>query len=228
MKKISTRFIRLIWGLFLYALGVSVTLNAQIGYAPWEVFHVGLSKTLGVSIGVASIIVGVVIVVVTTSLGEKLGLGTVLNMILIGVFLDIILMLNILPVASNFLTGVIMLTIGLFIIALASYFYIGTAFGTGPRDSLMVALTRKTRLPIGMCRGSTELLAVLSGWKLGGMVGFGTILSAFLIGFFVQIVFKLFKFNATEIQHETLGQTYKTLFSNKKEQLHGEKLSEDQ
>src|SRR5690554_232828 len=128
VKNFSTRFIRLIWGLFLYALGVSVTLNAQIGYAPWEVFHVGLSKTLGVSIGVASIIVGVVIVVVTTSLGEKLGLGTVLNMILIGVFLDIILMLNILPVASNFLTGVIMLTIGLFIIALASYFYIGTAF----------------------------------------------------------------------------------------------------
>ncbi len=216
------------WGLILYALGVAVTLNAQIGYAPWEVFHVGLSKTIGVSIGAASIMVGVIIIIATTLLGEKLGIGTILNMILIGVFLDIILILEIIPLASNFLFGVIMLTIGLLIIALGSYFYIGSAFGTGPRDSLMVALTRKTKLPIGLCRGLTEFLAVLSGWKLGGMVGAGTIISVFLIGFFVQMVFKIFKFDATKIQHETLGQTYKIHFRNKKEQLHVEKISEDQ
>jgi len=217
------RLLRLIWGLFLYALGIVVTMNAHIGYAPWEVFHVGIAKTTGISIGTASIITGVIIGIIGVLLGEKLGLGTILNMILIGVFLDIILGFNIIPVASNLISGIIMLIIGLFIIALASYFYIGSAFGAGPRDSLMVALTRKTRLPIGICRGTIELLAVIAGWKLGGMVGIGTVISAFVIGFCVQITFKLLKFDVTEVKNETLDLTYNNLFRIKKKQFDEEK-----
>lgn len=221
MKQFYIRLMRLIWGLFLYAVGIVFTLNAHIGYAPWEVFHVGFAKTAGISIGTASIIAGVVIGIIAVLLGEKIGLGTILNMILIGVFLDLIIGFHLIPIVHHFVSGIIMLMIGLFIIALASYFYIGSAFGAGPRDSLMVALTRKTKLPVGVCRGTIELLAVLAGWKLGGMVGIGTVISAFAIGFCVQITFKLLQFNTTEIQHETLGLTYKLLF--KKEQLGEEK-----
>lgn len=216
MRPFYSRLLHLTWGLFLYALGIVVTLNAQIGYMPWDVFHVGLAKSIGISIGTASIITGLVIGIIALLLGEKLGLGTILNMVLIGVFLDLILELQIIPVANSFLAGIIMLILGLFIIAIASYFYIGSAFGAGPRDSLMVALTRKTRLPVGVCRGIIELLAIFAGWKLGGMVGLGTILSAIVIGFCVEITFKLFQFDATVIQHETVNQTYKILFSNKK------------
>lgn len=216
IKQYYFRLLRLIFGLFLYALGIVIILNAHIGYAPWEVFHVGFSKTVGVSIGTATILTGLLIVIITVLLGEKLGLGTILNMFLIGVFLDLILVFNILPVANNFFWGIIMLILGLFVIAFASYFYIGSAFGAGPRDSLMIALTRKTRLPIGICRGSIELLAVLCGWRLGGMVGLGTIVSALTIGFCVQTTFKLLKFDTTVIQHETLSDTYKMLFSTKK------------
>ena len=212
MKQFYVRLLRLIFGLFLYALGIVVTLKAQIGYAPWDVFHVGLSKTIGISIGTASIIVGALIVIITALLGEKLGLGTILNMVLIGFFLDLILQIPAIPQANNFVVGIIMLILGLFIIALASYFYIGSGFGAGPRDSLMVALTRKTKLPVGVCRGTIELLAVFAGWQLGGMVGVGTIISAFAIGFCVQTTFKLLKFDATEIQHETLNNTYQFLF----------------
>ncbi len=215
MKQFYIRLLRLIWGLFLYSLGIVVTLDAHIGYAPWEVFHVGLSKTIGISIGTASIGTGLIIVILTVFLGEKLGLGTILNMVLIGVFLDVILGLHIIPTASSFLPGIIMLIVGLFIIALASYFYIGSGFGAGPRDSLMVALTRKTKLPLGVCRGIIELLAVFVGWKLGGMVGVGTIISAFMIGFCVQLTFKLLNFDATEVNHETLDQTYKMIFRSK-------------
>lgn len=222
MKQFYIRLLRLVWGLFLYAVGIVFTLNAHIGYAPWEVFHVGFAKTTGISIGTASIIAGAMIGIIAVLLGEKLGLGTILNMILIGIFLDLILEFHIIPMANNFVSGTIMLIIGLFLIALASYFYIGSAFGAGPRDSLMVALTRKTRLPVGVCRGTIELLAVFAGWRLGGMFGIGTIISAFAIGLCVQITFKLLKFDTTEIQHETLGLTYKTLFSNKKEQLNEE------
>ncbi|KPU43264.1 hypothetical protein OXPF_32780 [Oxobacter pfennigii] len=227
MRQFYNRLLRLIWGLFLYAVGIVVTLNAHIGYAPWEVFHVGFAKTAGISIGTASIIAGAVIGIIALLLGEKLGLGTILNMLLIGVFLDLILGFHIIPMASSFAFGIIMLIIGLFVIALASYFYIGSAFGAGPRDSLMVALTRKTRLPIGVCRGMIELLAVFAGWRLGGMFGIGTIISALTIGFCVQITFRLLKFDTTEIQHETLGVTYKMLFGNKKEQLNEDEISED-
>jgi len=97
-----------------------------------------------------------------------------------------------------------MVIIGLFIIALASYFYIEPGFGAGPRDSLMVILTRKTNLPIGICRGTIEFSTAIIGWKLGGMLGIGTIISAFIIGFCVQITFKLLKLDPTKVNHETL------------------------
>jgi len=219
MKQFYARLLRLIFGLFLYALGIVVTMNAQIGYAPWDVFHVGFAKMIGLSIGTASIITGLAIGIISLLLGEKLGLGTILNMVLIGVFLDLLIGLNIIPLATHVVFGIIMNIVGLFIIALASYFYIGSAFGAGPRDSLMVALTRRTKFPVGICRGTIELIAVFVGWRLGGMIGVGTIISAFFIGFCVQTTFKLLKFNVTQVKHESLDQTYKMLFSRKKKQL---------
>ena len=218
MKRFYIRLLRLLGGLFLYALGIVVTMNAQIGYAPWDVFHVGVAKTVGISIGNASIIIGLIVVIIAVLLGEKIGIGTILNMLLIGVFLDILLKLHLIPIANNFIFGISMMVVGLFIISLASYFYISSAFGAGPRDSLMVAITRKTGLPVGVCRGTIELLAALVGWKLGGMIGMGTIISAFVIGFCVQVTFKLLKFDATKVKHETLDVTFRTLFINKKEQ----------
>jgi len=217
MKQFSFSMLRLIWGLFLYSFGIVFTMNAHIGYAPWDVFHVGLANTIGLSIGTVAIMVGIIIGLISLLLGEKIGVGTILNMILIGVFLDMILALQIIPVADNFLLGIIMLILGLFIIALATYFYIGSALGAGPRDSLMVALTRKTSLSIGICRGIIEIFVVLVGWMLGGMVGIGTVLAAFTIGFCVQITFNLLKFDATKVKQETIDYTFKKLFNNKAE-----------
>jgi len=228
MKQFYLRFLRLLWGLFLYALGIVLTLNAQIGYAPWDVLHVGVAKTTGISIGTASILIGLLIGLIAILLGEKLGLGTILNMVLIGVFLDLILKLQILPEASGFLWGLIMLIGGLFIIAIATYFYIGSAFGAGPRDSLMVALTRRTKMPVGVCRGIIELSAVLVGWKLGGLLGIGTVISAFAMGFCIQIVFHLFKFDSTKVEHETLDRTYRMLFPHKEVVLEEEEIAGEQ
>lgn len=216
MKSLFFRLIRLIWGLFLFALGVVFTINAHIGYAPWEVFHVGIAKTMGISIGFAVIIVGIAIVLLTILLGEKFGLGTIINMVLIGVFLDMILASQLIPVADKFELGLFMLVIGLFIISFASYFYIGAGLGAGPRDSLMVALTRKTSLPIGICRGGLEVLVVLIGWQMGGMLGIGTVLAAVLVGFCIQITFRLLRFDATQVKHETLIQSYHALFNSKR------------
>lgn len=210
MIELYLRLVRLTGSLFLFALGVVITMNANIGYAPWDVLHFGLAKTTNISIGNIAIVIGIITVIISLLLGEKIGVGTISNMIFVGIFLDIILGLKIIPIANNLLLGVIMLMIGLFIMALATYFYMGTALGVGPRDSLMVALTRRTGLPIGFCRGAIEFLAVLIGWRLGGMVGIGTVLAAFTIGFFIQVTFKIMKFDAIKIQHESLDYTYKT------------------
>lgn len=207
MRELATRFIRLLAGLFLYALGIVLTMKANIGYAPWEVFHAGVGKTIGMTIGNVSILTGILIVFLTFAMGEKLGLGTLLNMVLIGIFMDFLLRLDIIPIMSNWLSGCLMLFVGLFVISLASYFYISSGFGAGPRDSLMVALTRKIGLPVGMCRGGLELAAVISGWILGGMVGAGTVISAFIIGFCIQITFWMLRFEPTLVHHENLSET---------------------
>lgn len=199
------RFLRLNFGLFLYGLGIVVTMRANVGYAPWEVLHSGISQTLGVSIGLVNTAVGVIIVVIVCLLGEKIGLGTIFNMFMIGLFMDLIISLNIIPLIHNFWLGTIVLILGLFIISFGTYFYISSAFGAGPRDSFMVAIRRKTGLPVGFCRGILEVTVVIIGWFLGGMVGLGTIISAFAIGFCVQITFRLVKFEPTKVEHETFG-----------------------
>jgi uncharacterized membrane protein YczE len=212
MKDIYQRIIRLMWGLFLYSFGILLTVNAHIGYAPWDVLHVGIADTVGLTIGSISILLGIFIVIITVLLGEKVGLGTICNMIFIGLFFDGINALKFVPVPNNLTFAIVMLIMGLFIIAFATYFYISTGFGAGPRDGLMVALARITKLPIGICRGVIEFMAVVSGWLLGGMVGIGTVLAAFGIGFCVQITFYFLKFDATKVEHETIGYTYRKFF----------------
>lgn len=209
MKKLCIRLLKLFGGIFLYSLGIVVTINANIGYSPWDVFHVGLSKTVDISIGNASVITGLFIGIIALLLGEKIGIGTIVNMIFIGIFIDILMKFSVIPKNDNINIGILMMIIGLFIIALATFFYITSAFGAGPRDSLVVAITRKTKLPIGLCRGIIEVLALLIGWKLGGKLGLGTVLSAGAIGVCIQIVFKVLKFDATKIKHETIQGSFK-------------------
>jgi len=198
----------MITGLFLYAAGIHLTIKANIGYAPWDGFHVGLSNKIGLSIGAVLVIVGIVIVIIVTLLKEKFGLGTICNIILIGLFLDLLFFIDIIPKAENYLVGITLLITGLFIIAFGSYFYIKSGFGAGPRDNLMVVLARRTKLPAGLCRSIIELLVTVVGWILGGMVGLGTVISVIAVGFCIQIVFRLFKFDVTSVKHETLSETY--------------------
>jgi len=201
----------LVVGTVLFAVGIVLTIKANVGYAPWEVFHVGFALTTGISIGVASIVAGIVIVVFVTISGEKIGLGTIVSMVLTGIIIDLIILSDVIPVATNIAVGITMLVFGLFILSVGTYFYIKSAFGAGPRDNLMVVLNRKTRFPIGVCRGLVELSVTIIGWFLGGMVGIGTLISVVAVGFCIQITFKIFKFNAAEVEHETIIQTFRTM-----------------
>ena len=207
MKHFPRRLIALLWGLFLYAFGIVLCVQADIGCAPWDVLHMGLSDKIGITMGQVSIIVGAFVCLIDFLLHEKLGLGTLLNMLLVGVFMDLIFALKIIPIIERLWIGILVMVAGLLVIALGSYFYIGSGFGAGPRDSLMVSLKRRTRWPVGACRALVEGTALLLGYLLGGKVGIGTVIAVAGIGLCVQLVFQLFKFDPAGVKHETLAGT---------------------
>ena len=220
VKKIIKRIAKLYLGLFLYALGIVMTINANLGLAPWEVFHQGLSKNIGITMGQASIYVGIVFVILDSLFGERLGWGTLSNMIFIGVFLDILMLNHLVPVFQSLAPRFIEMLLGMFTIGMASYFYISAGLGSGPRDGLMVALTKRTTKSVRFLRNCIEFSVLTMGYVLGGSVGIGTVVMALSAGYFVQFAFKIFKFNIKETKHrfidEDIKYLYDRFFSDKK------------
>jgi uncharacterized protein len=225
VKKLGKQFLRLFLGLFLYALGIVMTINANLGLAPWDVFHQGMSKVFGITMGQASMIVGVVIVTLDSFMGERIGWGTVLNMIFIGLFMDLLMLNNIVPVFDSRFLSLMMMALGMFVIGMASYYYIGAGLGSGPRDGLMVALTKKTGKSVRFIRNSIEVVVLAVGYFLGGSVGLGTLITAISIGYFVQFAFKIFKFNVKEVKHRFIDEDIRIIkdkLTKKKEDVEAE------
>lgn len=205
MKKIFNLIIRMTFAFLLCAVAVVMTINSNLGVSPWDVLHQGLTNITPLTMGQASIIVGIIIVIITSFLGINVGIGTIANMLLIGYFIDLVIKLNFIPVCNSLFTGIVMMVVGMFLMAMASYLYISCELGCGPRDGLMVALVKLTGKPVWIIRGCIELAALLVGWILGGFVGIGTLITAFGIGYCVQIVFKIFKFDVSVIRHKDIS-----------------------
>lgn len=208
MKKILGVIIRATLGFLLCACGTVMALNSNLGLSPWDVFHQGLTNVINITIGQASIIVGVVVVIATSILGLEVGLGTIANMIVIGYFIDLIIYSGIIPICNNLFTGILMMIGSLFITAIGSYLYIGCEMGCGPRDGLMIALVKLTGKPISLIRFFIESGALIIGWALGGLVGIGTLITVFGIGYCVQIVYRVFKFDVNSLKHRNLKQSF--------------------
>lgn len=214
-KKIVMRIIRLFVGLFIFAVGIVMTINANIGLQPWDVLHQGIAVNTNLTIGQASIGVGVLLLLVNFFLGERVGWGTIANILFIGTFMDLIMKNNMIPIGDNFFSGLIMASIGMFLLGLGSYFYLGSELGSGPRDGIMIGLTKRTRKPVSLIRNSIEASALAVGYLLGGFVGIGTVIMALTVGFFVAFAFKIFKFDVSKIQHRFIDEDIKWI----KEQL---------
>ncbi|WP_430885897.1 YczE/YyaS/YitT family protein [Fusibacter sp. JL216-2] len=196
---------QLITGLFLYALGLVLTVNANLGVTPWNTFHMGLSKQTGLSLGNAIIITGLVIIVINILAKQSVGIGTILNMWLIGSFVDIQMSSGLVPQAQSFLGGLVLIFMGMFAIAIASWLYIGAGLGAGPRDGFMVAVMKWTGKPVGIVRASIEISVLIVGILLGGKLGIGTPIIALLLGPICQWVFGLLKFDVKNIDHQYLS-----------------------
>ena len=178
------RAVWLVFGLFLCSCGIVAFLESRLGLPPWDVLHQGIAKHTPLSFGLANEVVAVIVLFLAWALGSKPGPGTVANALLIGLFvvfvqpIGLVQHLSTWPLAARAL----LLVGGLVCFGVGSAFYIGAAYGAGPRDSLMLIGALRTHVRIGVVRTALEGTVLVAGFALGGRVGIGTLAFAVLIG----------------------------------------------
>jgi uncharacterized membrane protein YczE len=190
------RLIQLYIGLAIYGLSSALQVRSGLGLDPWDVFHQGLARHVGLAIGTVVIIVGACVLLLWIPLRQRPGLGTVSNVVLIGVSMN--LSLQWLPRVHAMGYRIADMVIGIALCGVATGMYIGAHFGPGPRDGLMTGLARQTGRSIRLCRTCIELTVLLVGWlALGGTFGVGTVAYALTIGPLAQFFMRIFE---TEIK----------------------------
>jgi hypothetical protein len=179
-------------GFALFGLSIATMIRSNVGTGPWALLEVALSQLTGITPGRMSIIVGFVVLLIALAMGERIGWGTLGNILFIGLWED--MFLHLIPsVKDQIVIQTLMLLGAILLMGIASAIYIGVDACAGPRDSLMLAVHRRSGWSIRFGRAVIEILVVTVGFLLGGPLGFGTILFALLIGPAVQWAFKLFK-----------------------------------
>ena len=178
-------------GFLLYGLGLTLLIRADFGTSTWLVLEIALANILGVSIGAMTVIMGFVVLGIALFSRERIGWGTLGNILSIGPWLNLFLYL-IPKVTENLALQIGMFLLGVLVQGVATAVYIGVDAGAGPRDSLMLAIHRATGFSVRVARGSIEVVVVTIGWLLGGPAGWGTLAFALLIGPSVQWAFKVF------------------------------------
>ncbi|WP_222854077.1 YczE/YyaS/YitT family protein [Fodinicola acaciae] len=185
------RFVQLFVGLYLYGLSSALMIRAQLGLDPWDVFHQGLVKHTGLSFGAITIIVGAVVMLGWIPLRQKPGIGTISNVIVVGLAVDA--SLAFLPTPQNLVLRIVFLVAGVVLCGFATGCYVGAGMGPGPRDGLMTGLVARTGKSVRLVRTCIEVSVLVVGFLLGGSVGFGTLFYALTIGPLVHVFLPLMK-----------------------------------
>ena len=179
----------LVIGLLLFGMGIALKIRSDLGLSPWDAFHQGLARHLPLSIGRVTILVSGAVLLAWIPLKRRIGVGTILNVLLVGATLDTTL--SVVGVTDNLLLRWVYLLGGVGLTGLGSGIYIGARLGTGPRDGVMTGLADRG-LSVRMARFLIEGTVLVAGWLLGGAVGVGTVVIAVIIGPLVQFFFRLF------------------------------------
>ena len=177
--KFSTFFF-LCFGLTLFGLGEGLLIVSFTGASPWSVLAQGISLNVNLSIGTITLLISISVLILWIPLGQKLGMATILNALIIALMID--LCIKFVPTPSNYYHQLILAIISVLTVGIGGGIYLVSNLGAGPRDGLMVGLQIKTNLPIALVRALLEISVVTIGWYLGGIVGIGTLLFAFGIG----------------------------------------------
>ena len=204
--------------LFINGFGVYLTIQANIGAGPWDVLNLGVSRTLGILYGNASIAISITILIIDIIMREPIGIAMFIDALTVGKAVDFYNRLNVVPACKDPLTGVLVMIAGLIVLAYTQFTYMSASLGCGPRDTLLVGLAKRLdRLPIGLVSILLLGTATLIGWLLGGPVGLGTIICAFGTGPVMQLAFKTVRFDPKTIRHQNLRESAKVIFGRGKE-----------
>jgi len=177
------RIAQVLLGLPLFGIALGLSVEASLGVNPWTVFHGGLARHTPLSIGTATILTGLALLSSFPVYGEPMGLGTLLNVLLVGLFTDVTIAIT--PDLESLPVRILALGVSPMLIGVASGLYIGAGLGPGPRDGVMTALERRG-LPVWLARSCIEFSALTVGWLLGGDVGLGTVWMASTVGLWVH------------------------------------------
>ena len=185
----SRRLVQLYLGLVLYGVSAAMMVRARLGLDPWDVLHQGIANRTGHAIGTVSVVVGVLVLLLWIPLPQRPGLGTVSNVVVLGLAMN--QALRLLPSQHGFAAQLAMLVGGIVLCGFATGMYISAGLGPGPRDGLMTGYAARTGLSIRLIRTLLELTVLTAGWLLGGSVGLGTVLFAVSIGPLSQLALRL-------------------------------------
>ena len=167
-------------GLVLFGFGEGLLIVSGIGASPWNVLHQGVAVSLGLTVGTIAFLVSFLVLLLWYFLDQKIGMGTIINFIIIAIMIDVTIYYFDKP--NEFFLQMLMVVVGILIIGFGTTMYLIANLGAGPRDGLMTGLQKKTNAPIALVRACIEIIVFLAGWFLGGIVGIGTLLYALGIG----------------------------------------------
>lgn len=203
--EIAAHSIGAAFGLAVFAVGVYLTIQANIGVAPWDCFFLGVQETFGIKYGNVSVCVSLILIVVDLLMRERIGIGTILDAVVVGKTVDLCNALDPVPVQTSLPAGIALMLAGLVLNGLGQYIYMKMGLCCGPRDGLLLGVSKRLkRLPIGAVSILIMAVALFFGWRLGGPVGIGTIIGAFLMGPIMQMVFQIMGFDAKKVEHQDL------------------------
>jgi len=188
---IARRLLQLYTGLVLYGVSTAMFVRANLGADPWNVFHLGVARIFSLNIGMVMILVGALVLLLWIPLRQKPGLGTISNVIVLGLAADAALAL--MPPIESLVMRSILLLAAILVNAIATGMYIGAGFGSGPRDGLMTGINARTGWSVRSVRTAIELTVLLAGWLMGGTFGVGTVLYALAIGPMIQLCLPWFR-----------------------------------
>lgn len=190
-----------------------MTISADIGLAPWDVLAMGISYHTGLTYGNALILSSVVVIAIDLIMKEKIGYGTIFDAILVGKFADMFTYFKIVSKPDSMIFGIAIFIIGLFVMAIGQFFYMSSAQGCGPRDTLLIGMGKRLRkFSIGVVNTMILCVVLAAGIALGGPIGMGTVLAAFGMGTALQIICNIIKFEPRDVVHKNIFETTKLIF----------------
>ncbi len=193
------------FGLFIFGFGVYLTIQANIGVAPWDAFNLGIAHTLGMLYGDVFVIVSGIIIIIDLLLKEHIGIGTVLDAVVVGKTVDFFNWIDLVPVQKNLWIGIVMMIAGFFIMGFAQFIYMRAGLCCGPRDALMVGIGRRlNKIPIGAVNILILIVILFFGWRLNGPIGIGTLIGTVAMGTMMQLAFNIVKFEPKDVKHQSI------------------------